>query len=123
MDDHMISARLEELRLLKDGWCEGSGSAPASAGIDWLSDAFARSYPEALPLPHVYPTSEGGIRLEWTLGPHDVTLDIDLEKHEATLHALNLDSVEEREDELNLAEPAVWVRLIEQIQRIAGESA
>ena len=91
--------------------------------MDWLSAELPRAYPEDLPLPYAYPTPEGGIRLEWSLGPHDVTLDIDLAKHGASLHALNLSSGEEREDELNLDEPAEWERLIEQIQGIAGESA
>jgi len=123
LDPRDVPARLDELRLLRDGWFEGSGSAPASAGLDWLSDKFARDYPEDLPLPFVYPTPEGGIRLEWAPGSHDVTLDIDLTKREARLHALDLNSDEEREDDLNLDEPAEWARLIEHIQQIAGESA
>ena len=118
-----VPARLEELRLLKDGWFEGGGSAPASAGIDWLSDAFTRVYPEDLPLLYVYPTPEGDIRLEWALGSHDVSLDIDLMQHRANLHALNLSSDEDREDELNLDEPSGWARLVEQIQRLMGEAA
>src|SRR5436305_11692597 len=118
-----VPARLDELRLLKDGWFEGSGRAPISAGIDWLSDAFTRAYPEDLPLPYVYPTPEGGIRLEWALGSHDVTLDIDLAQHGASLHAHNLSSAEETDDGLNLGEPAAWARLSEQIHRIAGVRA
>lgn len=123
LDPLDVPARLDELRLLKDGWLEGSGNAPTSAGIDWLSDKFAQLYPEDLPLPFVYPTPEGGVRLEWSLGSRDVTLDIDLGTHVAGLHALNLSSDEELEDRFNLDEPAEWTRLIEQIQRIAGESA
>jgi hypothetical protein len=118
-----VPARLDELRLLRDGWFEGGGSAPNSAGLDWLSEKFTRAYPEDLPLPFVYPTPEGDIRLEWSLGPHDLTLDIDLAKHAASLHVLNLDSDEERQDQMNLDEPAEWGRLIEQIHRVAGESA
>jgi hypothetical protein len=118
-----LPARLAELRLLRDGWLEGGGTAPASAGLDWLSGAFTGVYPEDLPLPFAYPTPEGGIRLEWALGSHDVTLDVDLAEHRGSLHALDLTSDEEREFGLNLNEPAEWARLIEQIQGIAGESA
>ena len=118
-----VPARLEELRLLKEGWFEGGGSAPTSAGIDWLSYEFTRVYPEELPLPHVYPTPEGDVRLEWTLGSHEVSLDIDLAQHRANLHALNLSSDEDQEDELNLDEPSEWARLIAQLQRFMGESA
>ena len=123
LDPLDVPARLDELRLLRDGWFEGSGSAPTSTGLDWLSNEFAQSYPEDLTLPFVYPTFEGGIRLEWSLGSHDVTLDIDLATHAARLHALNLSSDEEREEELNLDEPTEWARLVGQIQRIAGEPA
>lgn len=123
LDPRDVPARLDELRLLRDGWFEGNGRAPTSAGIDWLSDKFTRAYSEDLPLPFVYPTPEGGIRLEWSLGSHDITLDIDLAEHVASLHAFDLKSNEELEGKLNLDEPAEWARLIEQIQQIAGESA
>lgn len=118
-----VPARLEELRLLKNGWFEGGGSAPTAAGIDWLSHVFTRAYPEELALPYIYPTPEGDVRLEWTLGSHEVSLDIDLAQHRANLHELNLSSDEEHEDELNLDESSEWARLIEQIQRLMGESA
>jgi hypothetical protein len=118
-----VPARLDELRLLKDGWFEGTGSAPTAAGIDWLSDKFTRSYPEDLPLPFVYPIPDGGIRLEWSLDPYDFTLDIDLDKHTANLHELNLTSDAERDERLSLDEPSEWARLIEQIQKLAGVSS
>jgi len=118
-----VPARLDELRLLKDGWFEGHGSAPTATGIDWLSDRFTRTYPEDLPLPFVYPTPDGGIRLEWSLEPHDITLDIDLAKHTASLHELNLASDEDQEEKLNLDEPAGWGRLIEQIQKATEGSS
>lgn len=123
LDPLDVPARLDELSLLKDGWLEGTGSAPIAAGIVWLSDKFAQVYPEDLPLPFVYPTADGGIRLEWSLDPHDVTLEIDLAKHTAGLHELNLTSDEDREQILNLDEPADWKRLIERIQTIAEVSS
>jgi hypothetical protein len=114
-----VCARLAELRLLRDGWLEGTGTAPAAAGLDWLTSKFAQAFPADLPLPFVYPTPEGGIRLEWSLGSQDCTVDVDLATRGARLHALNLSSDEEREDNLNLNEPADWARLVDQIQRIA----
>jgi hypothetical protein len=114
------SVRFDELRLLKAGWFEGVGSAPPAAGIDWLNDTFARFYPEGLPWPFAYPMPAGGIRLEWPLAPYDVTLDIDLTEHAASLHELNLATNEDREERLNLDEPAEWERLIERIRTKAG---
>lgn len=123
LDPLDVPARLEELRLLRDGWYEGTGKAPTSAGIDWLSGTFTQVYPEDLPLPFMYPTPGGGIRLEWSLEPHDVTLEIDLAQHTASLHRLNLTSDEDQEESLNLDEPADWEWLIQQIQMVAGNSS
>lgn len=123
LDPLDVPARLDELRLLQDGWLDGQGSAPRPDGLDWLSDEFTQGYPEDLPLPFVYPTPEGGIRLEWSLGPNEVTLDIDLMTHIASLHTLNLNSDEELEETLRLNEPAEWDRLVEQIRHVAEASA
>jgi hypothetical protein len=120
LDPLDVPARLDELRLLAEGWCEGLGRAPSPAGLDWLSGEFTRAYPEDLPLPFVYPTPEGGIRLEWSLGPQEITVEVDLEEHGAVLHVLDLASDEEREETLRLEEPASWDRLSEQLRQIAG---
>ncbi len=115
-----LTVRLAELRLLKDNWLEGTGCAPHTAGIDWLCDKLSRSFPQHLPLPFLYPTPAGGIRLEWSVDPYDITLDIDLADHTANLHELNLSSDEDREERLNLDEPADWERLGQQIRSVAG---
>jgi hypothetical protein len=115
-----LPVRLDKLRLLKVGWLEGTGSAPPASAIEWLNDTFTRFYPEDLRVPFAYPTPAGGIRLEWSLDPYDLTLDIDLAEHTASLHELNLTSDEDREASLNLDEPAEWERLIEWIRTIAG---
>jgi hypothetical protein len=123
LDPLDLPSRLDDLRLLKNGWCEGAGSAPPSSGLDWLTETFTRGFSEDLPLPFVYPTPEGGIRLEWSLDPYDLSLDIDLVTHVAKLHQLNLTSDEEKEEALNLGEDTGWNRLREHIQLLAGVTA
>ena len=59
-----ISARLDDLRLMKNGWLEGNGLAPPHEGLDWLSRAFDDHYPKNLPLPYLYPTEEGGVQAD-----------------------------------------------------------
>ena len=54
-----ISAQLDDLRLMKNGWLEGEGLAPPPEGLDWLSQAFDDHYSENLPPPYLYPTEEG----------------------------------------------------------------
>ena len=69
LDPLDFGAQLDELRLLQDGWLEGEGIAPPSAGLDWLHDAFDRHFPDEAPLPYLYPTETGGVQAEWVLRP------------------------------------------------------
>ena len=55
-----ISAQLDELRLMKNGWLEGEGLAPSHEGLDWLSRVFDDHYPENLPLPVPVSDRRGG---------------------------------------------------------------
>lgn len=56
--------RLEEFKLLKDGWHDGSGYAPEKEKLEAVITNL-RLYPVDLPKPFIYPTVEGGILLEW----------------------------------------------------------
>ena len=51
LDELYISAQIDDLRLLNDGWLEGQGKAPSKEGLDWLSQAFDSNYSGDLPLP------------------------------------------------------------------------
>ena len=77
-----IPSRLDELRELKDGWIEGSGRAPDHSGLDWLTRSFEFYYPSSLGLPYAYPTPEGGIQFEWSIGTNEISLEIDLLDHQ-----------------------------------------
>lgn len=114
--------RLDQLMLLKDGWLEGRGSVPTSSVVNWLRNKLAQHYPEDLPLPFIYPALEGGIRLEWSLQPHEITVDIDPGAGIGGFHSLNLASDEEHEESLDLDKLAGWDFLSKKIRQIAGES-
>ena len=112
-----IPARLDELRLLKDGWLEGQGIVPSHGGLDWFEQTFRQNYPDELPLPFLYPTAEGGIQAEWSLGSNEITLVVDLSTHAGRWHALNMgpDS-KELEKLLSLDDPGDWGWLVAQIE-------
>ncbi|CCQ96694.1 hypothetical protein CULT_480023 [[Clostridium] ultunense Esp] len=76
LDSLNVPTRLEELSLLKDGWFDGEGKALDKNGIKWFADLFTRFYPDELPLPYVFPTIEGDIRLEWSMGPYEASLEL-----------------------------------------------
>ncbi len=76
LDPLDIETRLEELAQLQDGWLDGKGRAPDRASFIRLAQAFDERFSTDLPLPHLYPTPEGGVQAEWTLGPWEVSLEI-----------------------------------------------
>jgi len=123
LDPLDIPARLDELRTLKDGWLEGQGCAPSQEGLDWLSQAFGQHYPDELPLPHLYPTAEGGIRAEWSIGQNEITLEIDVGAHSGQWHRLDIDSDADETKTLKLDKPKDWKWLVDQVRQLTGDAA
>ena len=103
-----VPTRLDELRGMQNGWYEGEGLAPTEAGLDWLSDAFERHYPDDMPLPYTYPTFEGGISMEWSVENNEAMLEIDIDDHSAEWFWLDRDSDDEFERTLNLDDIEDW---------------
>ena len=118
LDPLDIAIRLEELRLLKDGWLEGGGRALSHKGLDWLSRSFKQHYPEDLPLPYLFPTEEGGVQAEWSLGPKEVSLEIELSSRSGEWHTLDMETNEVSERTLNLEDAGDWKWLVEQIRQM-----
>jgi hypothetical protein len=123
LDTLDIDSRLDEMRILRDGWLDGRGEAPPHAGLDWLSEVFDKNYPDKLPLPYLYPTPTGGVQAEWSLGKSEISLDIDLGTHIGRWHSLNVDTDEEDSSELNLENEGAWQMLAGKIQQVAEGEA
>jgi hypothetical protein len=115
-----VPKRLAALLELSDGWLQGSCLAPSPDGLSWFSQAFSSSYAKDLQLPHVCPTPEGGVRLEWLLAA-DVSLDVDLKFRLATWHLLEPRTDAEEERLLNLAEPSGWEWFTARLRELSGE--
>ena len=116
-----IAARLDSFRLLKTGWCEGRGEAPLTEGLDWLSQAFEQYYPDDIPLPHLYPTHEGGVQAEWSLDTTEASLEIDLKTHKGWWHVLNIETDADTRD-LDLDDEEGWQWLTEELRRLSGDA-
>ena len=125
-----IAAQLDDLRNLKDGWADGVqhprdwgngyGKAPNHEGLDWLAGKFVREYPSDLPLPRAYPTPEGGVQLEWRLGRHDISLEVDIEGHGGEWNWVDLNSEEEGEKALDLDNGNDWKWAATELRRFSG---
>lgn len=119
LDANDVPARLDDFRLLKDGWLEGQGIAPRASGLDWLTTAFEHYYPDYLPLPYLYPTPEGGVQAEWPLNGNEASLEIDLEQQLGDWHNLNTDSQEVTEFSLNLGTEEGWTALRQAVETLS----
>lgn len=111
-----VGLQLDEMRSMKDGWLEGAGLAPANAGLDWLTRAFDRHFPSDAPPPYLYPTETGGVQAEWSLGPNEVTLEVDLKTHRGEWHALNMETDAVSERTLNCESNDDWGWLSAEIE-------
>ena len=111
LDKLDVPSRLEEFKVLRDGWLEGEGLAPNHDGLDWLASTFDDQFPNDLPLPYLFPTEDGGVRAEWASGEHSVSLDIDLVNHKAYWHHVNLVSDEDDLRHLDLESQESWAWL------------
>ena len=110
-------ASLDEFRNMQDGWYEGDGKAPPHSGLDWLSHAFRRGYPADLPLPHTYPTFDGGVQCEWSLGQFYIEIEIDLNTRKADwIRFKRKTKAFEEEEILNLDDPSAWTWMAAKIR-------
>ena len=108
LDSLDVPARLDEFREMSDGWLEGYGVAPSRKGLDWLSAAFDAHYSSDTPLPYTYPTEEGGIRMEWSMGKHAMILEIDLDDRAGEWLWFDRNSDADCERRLDLDSIADW---------------
>ena len=114
-----VDAQLDDLGTLKDGWLDGDGAAPDRAGLKWFSTKFSELYPTELPLPHLYPTPDGGLQAEWSLQDCKIDLEVDLKSHGGTWdetgpgdHAYAL--------ELDLDDHNDWTSLCDRLRAVLG---
>ena len=108
LDPLDVRARVEELKLLRNGWLDGKGAAPPLGALDWVAAAFEERYPDDLPLPYLFPTPAGGVLAEWSLTPLSMSLEIDLATKQGYWHALNIDTDEELERQLDMSSLEDW---------------
>ena len=123
LDPLDVTLRLEELAMLKGGWLDGKGQAPAPEKLRQLAAQFEANFDADLLLPHLYPTPEGGIQAEWSLGDWEVSLEINLDSQTGEYQALNLADRKTHEHVLALASTDGWKTLNEAIKTIGGAQA
>ncbi len=123
LDPLDVPARLDELRELRDGWYDGEGEALDGNALNWLSESFDSFYPNESPLPHVYPTVDGGVQAEWSFPPNEISLEIDLATRCGKLHLLNLENDAEETETFDLKDAANWMEFSSRIELLSAGQA
>lgn len=125
LDPLDIETRLEELAELQDGWLDGKGRAPDRASLILLAQAFDERFDTDLPLPHLYPTPEGCVQAEWTLGHWELSLEITLPSLAADYQAVHTGTGETREQALLLGaeDGSGWTMLNEALVQLQEAQA
>jgi len=121
LDPLDVSLRVDQLAELQDGWLDGKGIAPEKNKLFRLASLFDAYFDEDLPLPYLYPTPEGAVQAEWTLGSWEATLEIDLSRFDGAFHALNDSDHTDVEEVLPLNSQEGWIRLNEALKKIEGQ--
>ena len=116
LDPLDVPTRLGELKLIEDGWLEGGGLAPTREGLDWLSYNFDLFYEDDAALPYIYPTEDGGVRMEWSVASDAMILEIDLGTRTGEWLWFDRNSEDSDELELNLDDSASWEWLSSRIR-------
>ena len=97
-----LVSEIDELEDLEDGWygTDGiAGEAPkrsAILGVRRLAAAFPHY---ALPYPHVFPSVDGGVSMEWSLGDIEASITFDDSSGTATVASLDISTDEHRYEE------------------------
>jgi len=118
LDQLDIAYRLNELQYIEDGWMEdGSGLALDRNSLIKLSKLFDEYYWSDTVLPHIFPTPEGNIEMEWTLNGHELVLKIDL----TTFKAEMIDIENETRTELDLNSDLGWKGLNDLLKEMSGK--
>jgi hypothetical protein len=100
-----VETRLQELGALEPGWFDGDGESLPSAGIRWLRTLLLAVISQGdVPVPRIFPTPEGGIQVEWSIGDWEVAADFNLVTKAVAVHATNMRSREHRSDAFALSE-------------------
>lgn len=123
LDPMDVAMRLDELAQLKAGWLNGKGKGLDKSRLDRLASQFDRYYPGELPLPHIYPTAEGEVQAEWTIGDWEISLEINVESMQSEYQAFNIANYATTEETLDLAAESGWSVLGSQISGIEGAQA
>lgn len=117
-----VTKRVIELAMLRDGWLDGEGKAPDPDGLAWLNlNLHVRHLDHGLPQPHLYPSQDGSIGCEWSIGHYECEIEVDLKRRVGNWPVVDVTgNMPTEERELDLQSTASWQWLDDRIQSLAA---
>ena len=115
-------ARMIDMLDVPPGFHQGEGVAPDHADLRWFSKSYCQHIDDAIPAPAIYPTVEpaGGIRLEWTFSPFDLTITVDLKNKTGEWHVCEaITGDTEESEEIDFADVGEWAWVNIKLNRLA----
>ncbi|MCK6682548.1 MAG: hypothetical protein L6R30_09045, partial [Thermoanaerobaculia bacterium] len=107
-----VLQQIEALGALQPGWYDSESPAYETENLGWLEkllegllDGFN------LPVPYVYPTPEGRVRIEWPGAHQEIVVTFDLMASSADAMVVHLDSDEFSELAVSFKKPGAESRL------------
>lgn len=122
LDPLDIAARIDELKLLTDGWLDGRGRAPDLGGLDWARELLETHLPDHVQLPYLYPKPDGGIQAEWSVGGIEISLELDLTEQSGDWHEFDPTSGAEVTETLDFREPAAISWVVSRLEELQLET-
>lgn len=95
-----LDKRLDEIASLSPGWLDGEGARPDSDVLARASRLLADLLTFEVPRPRVFPTPEGGVQAEWTIGDHEISITFE---PSGELHAVSVNVASGQAEEPVLA--------------------
>ena len=103
-----IDEQIATLRAAPAGWL-GGGESVAATGLTWLRNAMLTKIDlDDAAAPYFYPTENGNVSVEWTIGSVVADLEIDLVTRQALWGQSDIATRLWAERRLNLDEDADW---------------
>ena len=116
-----VTKRVVELGMLGDGWLDGEGVAPDADGLAWLNFTLhIQHLDRGLPQPYLYPSQDGSVGCEWSIGRHECEVEIDLKRRAGVWTATDMvQGTHSEERELDLEDVGSWCWMNDRLRSFA----
>lgn len=95
-----LDRRLNELSSMDAGWLDGEGESPSKDALDRAGRLLGDLLTFEVPRPRVFPTPEGAVQAEWTMGEHEISVTFE---PDGRIHAIAVNVASGHTEEPDLA--------------------